>query len=338
MAALQEILTYRRTLLAVLLMVCLLTLLRANTDTALFVNRICSNRPFSGSRFSIDIANVPARLSSIPSTTSKTKNDDPTLDIVVSMYREDAQSCALRLKELKSLQPFKDLTIRTFIYTKDSSANVEQLKDIFNTPHVVTLPNLGREADTYFTHILERYSDLARHTMFIQAEMHEFEGAKTRIKGWFRPNTGVLSLGQIESCSCVSCHDSWDNHRSFPRIEELYSALNGEFCPQKIALTYLGQIIVSAERIRSRGPSTYKYLRQVLDSDKSSFIHTDPRQPFFNDEPSEPYFGHTIERSYMVLWNCSSDDLARRCGGLSSLHTPRPEGLPDDYCQCLDSP
>jgi hypothetical protein len=194
------------------------------------------------------------------------------------MYKEDTNKTFHMLEELKALAPLKNLTISTYIYTKDNKADLDELREIFNTTNVSILMNVGREAGTYFTHILKEWDNLARHTMFIQADMHEYDGAKNRIKDWFKPNTGVLSLGQVESCDCVSCQDFWDSGRTFPRIEELYSALNGKFCPKKIALSYLGQIMVSATRIRSRGPSTYKYLKSVLESDMEHFIHSDPKQ------------------------------------------------------------
>jgi hypothetical protein len=204
------------------------------------------------------------------------------------MYKEDTNRTLHTINQIKELEAMQNLTITTYIYTKDINAKVGELQEFFNTTHVSILRNVGREAGTYFTHILKEWDNLARHTLFIQAEMHEFDSAKNRLEDWFEPNTGVLSLGQVESCDCVKCQDFWDSGRTFPRIEELYSALNGEFCPKKIAISYLGQIMVSAARIRSRGPSTYKYLKSVLESDMEHFIHADPRQGMFSDETSNP--------------------------------------------------
>jgi hypothetical protein len=204
------------------------------------------------------------------------------------MFKEDLNQTLTKLNEIKALAPLRNLTINTYVYTKDNSANIQEIQATLNTSHVSILKNVGREAGTYFTHILREWDNLARHTMFIQAEPHEFDSAKNRITDWFQPDTGVLPLGQVESCECVNCQDMWDSGRTFPRIEELYSAMNGEFCPKRIAISYLGQILVSANRLRSRGPSTYKYLKGVLESDMEHFIHADPRQGMFGDETSNP--------------------------------------------------
>ncbi|KAF2428634.1 hypothetical protein EJ08DRAFT_558782, partial [Tothia fuscella] len=230
--------------------------------------------------------------------------DQPTLDIVVSLYGEPLDQTERMFKELRALSSFRDLEVNFHVYTKDLSADIALLREKLATPHVTILHNVGREGGTYMAHIVRQYDDLARHTMFVQADMHDYEAARARIVDYFRPNTGVLPLGITESCDCIKCVDSWDESREFPRIEELYVGLNGKFCPGRLALSYLGQIIVSATRIRSRTHDTYAYLKQILEAGPSHFIHDDPRQDEFKDDESNPYFGHTIERSYMVLWGC----------------------------------
>jgi hypothetical protein len=276
-------LSYRRTLIAIVATIFLVSLLRLHGDTTVFVDRLY-NRPST----TTDISVVPAHIDATYEPHKNAHANTPSLDIVVSMYKEDTNKTLHTINELKALEPLQNLTITTYIYTKDVNAKVDELREIFNTTHVSILRNVGREAGTYFTHILKEWDNLGRHTLFIQAEMHEFEAAKNRLSDWFEPDTGVLSLGQVESCDCVKCTDFWDSGRTFPRIEELYSALNGEFCPKKIAISYLGQIMVSAARIYSRGPSTYKYLKSVLEADMEHFIHSDPRQDMFKDETSNP--------------------------------------------------
>ena len=284
MHSLQEMLSYRRTLIAVIATIFLLSLLRLHSDTALFVDRLY-NRPGTSKT---SIADIPAHLDATYKPGATSKSNGKTLDIVVSMFKEDLNKTLTTINEIKALKPLQGLNITTYIYTKDNNADIEEIQTALNTTHVSILRNVGREAGTYFTHILREWDNLARHTMFIQAEPHEFEAAKNRITDWLQPDTGVLSLGQVESCECVKCQDIWDSGRTFPRIEELYSALNGEFCPKHIAISYLGQIVVSANRIRARGPSTYKYLKTVLESDMEHFIHDDPRQGMFGDDTSNP--------------------------------------------------
>jgi hypothetical protein len=262
--------------------------------------------------------------------------DESTLDIVVSLYGEKLEQTVRMFKELRALSSFRNLEVNFHVYTKDISADIELLREKLDTPHVTILHNVGREGGTYLAHIIEKYHDLARHTMFVQAEMHEYDAARARVVDYFSTNTGVLPLGITESCECVSCRDPWDSARSFPRIEEMYSGLNGQFCPRKVALSYLGQIIVSAKRIRMRKRHSYVYLKQVLEAGPSHFIHDDPRQDSFKDDESNPYFGHTIERSYMVLWGCEDVGIAERCGSWRGLRERRKPMDADDHCQCLD--
>lgn len=173
--------------------------------------------------------------------------------------------------------------------------------------------------------------------MFIQAAMHEFDSAKGRIADYFIATTGVLPLGSLEVCECLSCKDPWDASRTYPRLPQLYSALNSRMCPKLITLSYLGQILVSAQRIQSRPRKIYKHLRAVLESDAQHFIHEDPRQEWqFGDDPSEPYFGHTMERSWMLVWGCEDIKIANSCGSWDGLLNRRLEGDEDDKCQCLD--
>lgn len=260
-----------------------------------------------------------------------------TLDIIVSMYKEDAEALAATLNDLRALSPIQNITeIRTFIYVKDADANVTELKTILNATSVIRLPNVGREGSSYLAHIERNWEDLARHSMFIQAEMHELEGAKGRILDYFSPSTGLLPLGVLETCTCVSCSDPWDASRTFPRLEELYSNLNQRFCPKTITLSYFAQTIVSQKRIHMRPLQAYVHLRETLESGIDHFIHSDPRQEgAFHDDPSNPYFGHTVERAYTLLWGC--EDVGLRCGGWDRMRSRRKEDDTDDQCQCMDN-
>ena len=269
-------------------------------------------------------------------TTSRSERS--TLDIIVSMYKEDPFDVKKQIEEILSLDPVRDVKeINTVIYVKDPKADVDAVKAVTNASEVIQLANLGREGGTVLTHIIVNWEFLARHTMFIQASMHSFEDAKNRISDYFVPTTGVLPLGLLEECECVSCKDPWDGERTFPRLPQLYSALNGEMCPKHITSSYLGQMLVSARRIHSRPRQIYQHLRAVLESDMEHFIHDDPRQDWaFADDPSEPYFGHTLERSWMLLWGCEDVRILHTCAGWNALGSRRMEGDANDNCQCLD--
>jgi len=261
-----------------------------------------------------------------------------TLDIVVSMYRENATMIANKLEEIKALRPLQGLETHVVVYVKDEDADLEfisSLRTALGADTVNKLSNKGREGGTYLSHILLKWDSLATHTMFLQADAHWWEDVKDRIVDYFVPTTGVLSLGRtLNACNCNSCTDFWDGSRTFPRIPELWSAINGELCPGKgILIGYGGQMIVSRKHILATHRHIYKHLQEVLESGPGHWIHDDPRQGFFNDSPDEPYFGHTLERAWMTVFGCWDTRLAETC---PSITDKRSWDDPDDRCQCLD--
>jgi hypothetical protein len=268
----------------------------------------------------------------------KPRSQLPTLDIVVSMYNENITQLAEHLNSFRSMPQFKGIDIQTIIYTKNDDANLEQIRADTNASSVHRLPNAGREAGTYLSHILLNWDSLARHTFFTQGEVHQFDQASQRIKYNFNSHTGLLPLNHLELCNCRDCADPWDSATKYPRLAQLYSAINGQLCPEKITLTYSGQIIVSAERIKQREKGIYAHLKEVLESDRGHWIHGDEREGFFHDEKSNPFFGHTMERSYMVLWNCSDTSILENCRRWEKLieeKAPLDPNVPG-WCQCLD--
>lgn len=268
----------------------------------------------------------------------KQRSELPTLDIVVSMYKENITKLAEDLNSFRSMHQFNGIDIQTIIYTKNDDADLEQIRVDTNASSVHRLPNAGREAGTYLSHILLNWDSLARHTLFTQAAVHQFDQASQRIKHNFNSRTGLLPLNRLELCKCHDCSDPWDSASKYPRLAQLYSAINGQLCPEKITLTYSGQIIVSAERIKQREKGIYAHLKEVLESDQDHWIHSDEREGFFRDEKSNPFFGHTMERSYMVLWNCSDTSIVENCKRWENFieeKTPLDPNVPG-WCQCLD--
>ncbi|KAE9961578.1 hypothetical protein BLS_001736 [Venturia inaequalis] len=323
----EAILARRRIAIAFTLAVVLLTLLRWDSSTHVVSLKLISPQLKESPRMGlVDSA----------TTAQRSRSDKPTLDIVVSHYKEDLKKTATMLHELLNLPKFRQLEVEIHFYTKNKDMDLDLIRRTINTTRVTLLPNLGREGGTFIDHIILNFDRLARHSMFIQAAMHEYDHAKNHIGDYFGVDTGVLSLGTYESCNCIDCTDPWDAARKFPRLEELYAALNGQFCPKSVVLTYLGQFITSATRIRSRGLKAYEYLKKVLEADESHFIHADPKQDIFQDDVTNPYFGHTLERSWMILFGCSEKRLVEKCGSWPGLKTARkPLGSNDD-CQCLD--
>jgi hypothetical protein len=262
-----------------------------------------------------------------------------TLDIIVSWYRENISETATRLADIRSLSILQNYSkITTFVYSKNEDAQLSDLCNAFNTSNVFQIDNRGREGGTYLTHILRNYDNLATHNLFMQALMHNPEQATNRLIDYLRPNTGVLGLAFYEICRCTDCKDPWDHERTYPRLQELYSLAKRQICPPRIALSYLGQIVASRKRIRSQPLEVYQHIKDVLESNLTHYIHADPRQEIFEDSLSNPYFGLTVERSYMVLWDCDDPAIVESCGsGFEALAERRGAADLDSKCQCLDT-
>ncbi|RPA81075.1 TPT-domain-containing protein [Ascobolus immersus RN42] len=260
------------------------------------------------------------------------------LDIVMAMHHENVDTVAKQLKELKELKAFSGLKPHVIIYVKDGKETLDKIKEKTGADEVLDLVNRGREGGTYLTHIINRFDDVAKHTLFVQAEPHDFSKIKRRLEDYFKPEkTGMLSVGfGHASCSCDHCEDPWGGRDIWTRVPEIFSAVYGELCPpSKILLSYAGQFVASAKRIRAGEKHTYQHLKEVLESDTDHWIHGDPRAGRFNDSPSAPFFGHSLERSWMIIMRCAEPRLADTCPRLSDV---RAAGDADDKCQCLDLP
>lgn len=63
------------------------------------------------------------------------------------------------------------------------------------------------------------------------------------------------------------------------------------------------------------------------------WIHEDPRAERFHDTTDNPFFGHTLERSWLIMFQCNDVSIAKGCGNYEDR---RKKGDPDERCQCLD--
>lgn len=255
------------------------------------------------------------------------------LDIVVALYHEDLHQLSNHLSTITLLPTIASLDPNIVIYTKDSKATADSILDRVSADGIVHLPNRGREGGTYLSHIIENYDDLAEHTLFIQADIHNFRNFLRRLEDYFVPATGMLSLGFGGiTCNLTDCTDPWKWHDTEGHLPRLYSELYGEpALAEAILLSYKGQFVVSARRIRSMGRYYYEYLREMLESEKSPWSgeSSDPSRKGGN----APMFGYTLERAWGLIFGCADGRIAVDCPG--SWHTRR-GGERDDTCQCLD--
>ena len=269
----------------------------------------------------------------------------PKLDIVLAHYSEPSDEVQESIQLIKKIPSIAELSPRVIVYTKGpastaTDANLEVLRKEFGADILRTLPNRGRESGTYLSHIIDHYDELARHTLFAQASLDIPQLTLRRLSTHFAPNVGVLSLNNYTTCPCDSCkpvvyHGSPDPVYGFKRIPQLYSIFNGHFCPPEgLLLTFKGQFVVSRDRILQNPKNKYVHLFQVLD-DMSHFVHNDPK--IHNDMTTSvtsktvenPMFGHTLERSWMVIFGCNDVGMAAECPDLDVQSAAA-------QCACLD--
>ena len=259
---------------------------------------------------------------------------EPTtpLEVVISMYKEPVEDVRELVSRLKTVPETSGASVT--IYIKDKEADTERVRLSIGVDKVIKLPNVGREGETYLNHINNRWDSLAKHTIFLQADIHNPREFYTRLQKYFvARHTGFLSLGWSDVCKCEECGDrfSWsDNAGLFPWYHSKIS--NSTEC-RNVLLSYKGQFVVSAARIRGISKMIYNDLWHNF-IDENSWAHKPDFLQGRPDSMSAPDFGYTMERMWNLLFQCSDMDIAWKCPTL--LSGWRLGGDVED-CQCFDS-
>ena len=165
--------------------------------------------------------------------------------------------------------------------------------------------------------------------------------------------TGFLTLSYTGTCDCNSCDDRWNWFDEFGLLPALYrsvhrnnnssmiSSSKADAC-ESILLTYNGQFIASAPRIRGVSKDIYKHLLEGLTSDKEDNwgrYANAPRKISWSgnvgtkDRLDRPMLGKSVERMWGVMMQCSNANIAWNCP--SPIGKLRSGGDPWD-CQCWD--
>jgi len=252
------------------------------------------------------------------------------------MYKESTGSLNAIIASLRSIPSISDAEPRIIIYNKNPSADVHNIQQALNASRVEHIPNVGREGETYLRHIVYSWDDLAKHTIFIQADVHNIREFIPRVRNYFDPAlTGMLSLGFSGNvCDCHRCTDRF-GWREYSNIfhsvyDDAYG--NGTECKQ-VLLSYKGQFIASARRIRGVRRGLYEELHRAM-ADEDSWAHQPEYRRGREDSMNAPYFGYTMERLWSLLLQCSDMEIAWRCPTL--LSGGRTLGSKAD-CQCFDN-
>lgn len=285
---------------------------------------------YSGTRLTDSSAMLPGIF---PDSTPDMNYKPPRkLDIVISMDTEIPSKVGFGVKQIKELSAFAGLEPSVWIYFKDPKSNELNIQQQTGATIVKKTGIAGGDDETYLSHIVDKWDDLAEHTVFLNAGFKDIATVEGRIEDYFKPNTGVLSLSSgYRTCVCGSCKDPWGGKENLGRIPEIFAAVYSEICPSSnVLLSNSGQFIVSAKRIRGTPKHAYEHLRALLESDKKHWIHKEAKGI---DEIDRPSFGRVIEKSWMIAFKCASPRLAETCPTLSDR---RRAADSDERCQCID--
>ena len=285
--------------------------------------------PYQMLNFSENIYQAPHKVYTILDH-QYTPNKD--LEVVISMYKEPVEDVVKLITTLRLMPNLRETPVR--IYIKDSEADVSKIQARTKANKVIILPNVGREGETYLNHILNNWDTLARQTVFLQADVHNPREFYPRISTYFDPaRTGMLSLGWSGNvCACGDCGDRFgfqDTTHLFPHIHDRIN--NSSRC-ENMLLSYKGQFIVSAKRIRGIDKSIYQGLHDAF-TDEKSWAHQEAYLQGRPDSMSAPILGYAVERIWNLLFQCNDMDVAWKCPSLLSGN--RLGGSIQD-CQCFD--
>jgi hypothetical protein len=256
--------------------------------------------------------------------TSVTPSTD--FDVVIAAYDRPGIEMAHDIDSIMSLQTLQNRTTSIYIYNKGPETsqferNIRQNLRNASTLYIEGLDNKGKEGGTYLHHIVSQWDSLARHTLFIQEQPHDFALLKQRIADYLVPETGFMSLS-YEGKTWKQCEHlragTWTGITE--SISRVSSMVNSSDTCQDPLLTFRGQFLVSDARIRSNSKTMYAVLLHGLVDDRS-WMHAPAllRSPWVNAESDsvvDPVFGYTLERLWGVIMRCSNRHVADRSPSL----------------------
>jgi len=273
------------------------------------------------------------------------------LDIVIAAYDRPATETMRDLNALLELPPLQESTSRVFLYDKGAQAigpyeNIHESLSNKTELRIIQLENMGKEGETYLHHITTHWDDLGRHSLFVQEHAHDFDWMKQRIADYFIEDTGFMSLS-YQGKLWNQCRDvrskSWPG---FARaVARTLRMVRPDTACRDLILTFRGQFLASAARIRGNNKSLYEQLLGGL-LGMSSWMH----QPEYiekgltagnTDSLIDPAFGYVLERLWGEIMGCSSARIAHRSPSLLSSYVRSVwfgQKFPREDVQCLDHP
>ena len=288
---------------------------------------------------------------SIPVPVSQAASSNPQLHVVIAHHTEEPYYIRTWTENLRAIPYVQELGLRVIIYTKGPETDLTTLKEVSGAEEVFRLPNVGREGGTYLHHLLSVYDDPPQFVMVTQSYIKKAQQEKGEHTGELKPwlydrlntrfgrDTGFMSLDRKHDiCYCGHCTDMGRDD-FYPLWPQIYTMLQNTVCHELEGqvLSFNGHFIVSRNRILARPKSTYEFLRELVNAPEDHWIHAEPKPQWFEKEkgkstPSNPKFGHTLERLWHTLFNCSDPADMIDC----DLQGMKAEG--SGGCTCNDIP
>ncbi|GAB7021636.1 DUF3431 domain-containing protein [Salidesulfovibrio brasiliensis] len=173
-------------------------------------------------------------------------------------------------------------------------------------PGTVPLPNIGREAHTYLTHIIRHYDELADLNVFLQGgpfdhlfphggTPDDLRAAIAGCRRMNRPFTGLAwfkldcdGLGRPHDLKKPENEGRWNGWGRDIPVAEIFEKLFAAETPERfIARGATGNFAVRAERIRTRPRAFYEYALSLIEADPGDHHNT----------------GHAFERLWHLIFN-----------------------------------
>ncbi|GAA5984942.1 hypothetical protein JCM11641_005593 [Rhodosporidiobolus odoratus] len=269
-----------------------------------------------------------------------------TVDLVFAHYSMPLNDLRSHIEVIKAARLVNTSRTRVIIYEKGEFTD-EQLWEALagvaqeGWDEIVHLPNYAREGGTYLEHIVTRYNDtlpggprrfsveaakhhgqrlwrkkrpIADHTLFMQSHLAWHWLAGPRLANALHRNTGFLSFGPYLSNLCGS--DS-EGTGFYPGAKSIYKEVLGKECTEgkeedRVLSTWAGQFAVSRERVMSNGWEVYEKMREWIEAPNDDPLHHlwNPSGPSTQDNPA---FGHSLERSWPLVFRCLDPKIAKEC-------------------------
>ncbi|TIB37932.1 hypothetical protein E3P86_01983 [Wallemia ichthyophaga] len=264
----------------------------------------------------------------------------PTLEIVYAYYDEDIDKFSGFANLIRQRLHWR-FKLSDTVYVKQEPSDELSKKLGKIVDNVVYLPNVGREGGTYLHHIIQRYKAtifpdnlntsqdlvLADKTLFLQPHPAWYWIMYDRLN-FILPSSAFLSLGPYVRGNCGVT----EGH-TLPQMKSIYQLFTGTECPddQDQLVTWAGQFLVSQDRILNNPLGRYVEMLNLIEAPSGDAIHDETPWWFANkNDPSNPFIGHSLERSWPVIFDCNQPSFINEhaCGGQHKAGSK--------HCQCFD--